>query len=362
MKFNTKIQHFKNLYIFFIILSLNIFFFSTVKFEAKAFDVKNIDISRPFEIDFNKNEVIDVGFKKAFFELVSSILSSSDQKKINQVKLNEIKGMIETFTIKEEKFIDDVYYVNLGVSFNKKKVFEFLEKKNIFPSVPQKKRFLFIPIVIDENKKDFLNLYNNNIFTEWNNFIKNYHLIEYLLPEEDLEDLNMIKNRYDFIEEYDFKEIISKYNLRSSIVALIFKKENEIRILSKITDNNNTILTNKTFSEINFDNINDIEKLIMTLKTSYEDFWKSSNQVNTSIKLTLNIRVNNSDNFEISKFEKILDENDLVYDYYISSFDKDFTFYKIIFNGNPNMFLKFMSEKEYVFNTQNKIWILKQKN
>ena len=362
MKFNTEILHFKNLYIFFIFLSLNIFFFSTVKSEAKAFDINNIDISRPFEIDFSKNEVINAGFKKAFFELVSAILSSSDQKKINQVKLNEIKGMIETFTIKEEKFIDEVYYVNLGVSFNKKKVFEFMEKKNIFPSVPRKKKFLFIPIIIDENKKDLLIFYNNKIFTEWNNFTKNYHLIEYLLPEEDLEDLKIIKNKYEFIEEYDFKEIISKYNLSSSIVALIFKKENKIRILSKITDNDNTVLTNKTFSEINFDNVNDIENLIIKLKVSYEDFWKSSNQVNTSIKLTLNIRVNNKDTFEISKFEKVLDENELVYEYYISRFDKDFTFYQIIFNSNPNTFLKLMSDKEFMFNTQNKIWTLEQKN
>ena len=29
--------------------------------------------------------------------------------------------MIESFTIKEEKFIDEVYYMNLGVTFNRKK-------------------------------------------------------------------------------------------------------------------------------------------------------------------------------------------------------------------------------------------------
>merc|ERR1711991_76479 len=102
-------------------------------------------------MDFNKNDVINEGFKKAFLELVSSILNSKDQTKIKFAKLNEIKGMVETFTIKEEKFVDEIYYVNLGVSFNKKKVFNFLEKKNIFPSIPQKKKFLFIPIIIDEN-------------------------------------------------------------------------------------------------------------------------------------------------------------------------------------------------------------------
>ena len=67
-------------------------FFSTEKIEAKSFDVENIDISRPFEINFNKNEVIDEGFEKAFFELISIIVTSIDKEKINKIKLNEIKG------------------------------------------------------------------------------------------------------------------------------------------------------------------------------------------------------------------------------------------------------------------------------
>ena len=136
-KYNSKF-----LYIFFITLSLNIFFFSTVKSESKAFRVDNIEISRSFEINFNKNDVIDDGFKKAYFELITLIVKSSDQKKIDKIKLNEIKGMIESFTIKEEKFIDEIYYVNLGVIFNKKKIFNYLENKNVFPSIPKKKNIL----------------------------------------------------------------------------------------------------------------------------------------------------------------------------------------------------------------------------
>ena len=95
-------------------------FFSTVKVEGKAFKIENIEISQPFEINFDKRKVIDDGFKKAFSELISLIVNSSDLKKIKQTKLNEIKGMIDTFSIKQEKFIDEIYYVNLGVSFNKK--------------------------------------------------------------------------------------------------------------------------------------------------------------------------------------------------------------------------------------------------
>ena len=123
MIFNNKLIYLKFLYNFLFVLSLIIFFFSTTKVFGKSFNIDNIEISKPFEINFDKNEVIDKGFKEAFFELVSLIVNSSDTKKINQVKLNEIKGMVESFSIKEEKFINEIYYVNLGVSFNKKKSF-----------------------------------------------------------------------------------------------------------------------------------------------------------------------------------------------------------------------------------------------
>ena len=60
---------------------------------------------------------------------------------MNQIRLNELQEMIESFSIKEEKFIDEVYNVNLDVSFNKKKILNYLENKNVFPSSPIKKRY-----------------------------------------------------------------------------------------------------------------------------------------------------------------------------------------------------------------------------
>ena len=238
MIFKIKKSIPKILYIFFILLSLNIFFFSTDKIFAKSFDIENIDISRPFEMNFDKNQVINEGFERAFFELISLIVSSSDRNKINNIKLNELKGMIESFSIQEEKFINEIYYVNLGVSFNKKKIYKYLEERNIFPSVPNRKKFLFIPIIIDENKKDLLIFDKNEIFKNWNINSEKTHLIEYLLPTEDLEDLDQIKKNYEIIEQYDFKEVTSKYNLDDSIISLIFKDNDGLRVLSRITYNN----------------------------------------------------------------------------------------------------------------------------
>ncbi len=359
MVFKTKKSKSNILYIFFVVLSLNIFFFSTDKNFAKSFEIENIDISRPFEINFDKNQVINEGFYQAFFELIALIVSSNDRKKIDNIKLNNLKGMIESFSIQEEKFINNIYYVNLGVSFNKKKIYNYLEEKNIFPSVPIKKKFLFIPIIIDENKKDLLIFNNNIIYENWNKDLVKTHLIEYILPTEDLEDLNQIKKKYEIIEQYNFAEIISKYNLKDSIISLIFRDKDQLRVLSRITYNKNVILKNQSYFQRDVNDEEQAKKLIKELKIVYEDHWKKINQINTSIKLPLNIKISNKDYKTISDFEKNLDDLDLINNFLITKFDENFTYYKVIFNGTPSIFLKIMEEKNYSFNTQNKIWLIK---
>ena len=357
--FNQKTSFTKILYIFFIILSLNLFFFSTDKVIGKVFEIKDIEISEAFEINFNKNNVIDQGFRDAFSKLTKLILNSSDQKKLKKPKLIELKEMVDSFSIKQENFKEEIYYVNLDVRFNKKKVLNYLEIKNIFPSIPIKKKILFLPIIIEENKKDLFLFSENEVFQKWNLNKETYHLLDYILPAEDLEDFNLIKKKYEFIEEYDFKEIIDKYNLGDSIVALIFKNQKDLRILSRITIKDNVVLKNQTFSNINLKKDDQIKFVIDELKLIYEDYWKNFNQINTSIKLPINITINTNDNDKISKFEKTLEELDLIYDFFIIKFDKDYIYYQIIFNSTPNIFLKTMREYNFDFDTQNKIWLLR---
>ena len=351
-------HYFKNLYILFIVLSLNIFFFSTTKVLAKSFEINDIEISKPFENNFNKNIVIDTGFKEAFSKLIQTIIRSADYKKVKNIKLNEIKAMVDSFSIKEEKFIDQNYYVNLGVSFNKKKIFKYLERKNIFPSQIIKEKFLFIPIIIDENDNDLKIFSNNLVYEKWNTINQEYYLINYLLPTEDLEDLSIIKKNYDLIENYDFKEIIKKYYLENCIIALFFKNGQEVRILSKIITKNKVVINNDSFPEFDLQNEEKINSLISRLKNTYEDTWKNYNQINTSIKLPIVLRVDNQNFTKLIKFENTLSELDLVNYFSIKKFNNKYLYYEIIFNGTPTNFLNIMKDKNYKFDTQKKIWIL----
>mgnify|MGYP001486457583 CR=1 FL=1 len=147
--------------------------------------------------------------------------------------------------------------------------------------------------------------------------------------------------------------------MENSIITLIFKGDEQIRVLSRISTNKKTVLKNQTFSNLDIENPDEVKAFIDDLKLIYEDHWKKFNQINTSIKLPLNIRIKNSNNLKISKFERTLKDTDLIYDFFISKFDNEHVYFQVIFNGTTDMFIKLMSENNFNFNTDKKIWILK---
>jgi len=232
-------------------LALLKIFFSTTFLQASTFEVKNTQISKEFDINFDKNDVIDAGFKIAFDDLILKIIKSKDHFKLKNISEKNLKSMVDTFSIKEEKFIDNHYHANIDVSFNKKKIYEYFEKQNIFLSLPKQKKVFFIPILIDENL-DEITLFSENMFyRNWTIKKEDHFQLEYILPVDDLDDVRIIKKQTNYIEEYDFKEIINKYSIESYIVALIYKNKNQYKILSKIKFNEGLIIDNQIFKDLN---------------------------------------------------------------------------------------------------------------
>ena len=357
MQNNYKFLRISTLYIFFILSVPFKIFFSTTFSYALDLDIQNIEISKPFEINFKKTEAIDEGFIVAFENLISKITISSDQEKIRNIPLSDIKSMVNMFSVREEKFIENNYYVSLDVSFNKYEVFSFLEKKNIFPASPASKKLFLMPILIDEND---VFIFSNNIFYKnWNLKRDDFELLEYILPSEDLEDIQLIKKNSLNLEKYDFKEIINKYSIDDYIIILIFKDRDSFKILSKINFSENELIDHQKLENIKLEKNLEFEKIIDKLKIIYEDYWKKNNLINTSIKLPLTISLNVNDNKKINEFEKSLSELDLISYFSIYKFNNQEIFYKIIFNGSPKKFLTEMKNIGYEFDTQRKIWNLK---
>ena len=89
----------KTLYIFFVVLALNIFFFSTANLNAKAYLIEDIEISEPLENNFDKDSLINRGFEKAFYELINTLIRSSDFKKIKTIRTTNTFQIFFVFTI-----------------------------------------------------------------------------------------------------------------------------------------------------------------------------------------------------------------------------------------------------------------------
>ena len=359
MQIINKFYKLLNVYIHFILFSLLIVFFSTTYSNANAFKVSDIEISSPFELNFEKNHVIDKGFQTSFSELISMITTSGDKKKIKNVSIKELKGMIDSFTISDEKFINNEYFANLETTFNKKKVLKFLENKNIFPSIPQRNKVLLFPILV-ETKDNSIYLFNNNIFYDkWNESKNSYDLLNYLLPSEDIEDLIELQKTSNDMETYDFSKLINKYDIKDNIILIIYKEGNSIRTLSKINLNNDFKILNKNYPKINIENNDDFFNIVRSLKQVYEDQWKKNNEINTSIKLPITISINSKKTKKIIELEQVLDSMDLISEFNILNFNSESIKYKITYNGTPDIFLNDMRKNDFEFEMKNNIWILK---
>jgi len=359
MQINKKLNNFNKLYIFFFssILFINIIFLTPLN--ANLFKIIDLEISEPFELNFNKERVIDKGFRKAFEEMISRIATSDDKIKIKDTSLMEIKNLIDSFNMSNERFINETYLVNFDVNFNKKNTLFFFNKKNIFPSIPIKKNLILIPVLVDLQHDNIFLFHNNIFYKSWNKKNERVNLLNYLLPTEDIEDLNLISLNSKSIEDYDFKKIIKKYDMEDYIIVIIYKNGKKLQILSKINLNQYFKINNKKFDNINLSNEKDFFFVLQELKLNYEDYWKKINQINTSIKLPLTISVDAQQHDKIDSLENILVKLDLVASYEIIKFDNQNIYIKIIYNGLPNKFINEMKAENIIINIEKAIWKVK---
>ena len=135
--------------------------------KENIFIVEDIKIEGFFDTNFSREKFIDEAFKKSFLKLLSQILVSEDFSKLKNLSLKEIKNLIYSFKILDEKFKDQRYSAIFQVIYNDQKVKELLSKKNISYFKPKNATVIFFPIFIHDNE---VKIFKENYF--YNNCIK----------------------------------------------------------------------------------------------------------------------------------------------------------------------------------------------
>ena len=357
MHLNISYLSLKRAYIIFF--STVLFFnFSSTELKSSIFSVNDIEITEPFELNFKKEKVVDKAFIEAFKRLMKMTVISSEEIKLSRIKNNEIKNLIDSFKIKDERFIKNYYSAKFDVNFNKQNTLLFFEKKNIFPSLPKKKSIFILPILIDTTNTT-VNLFNQNpFFFNWLDGTNKHFLLDYILHTEDIDIINTLNQNIESLENYNYSNIINKYNVKDFIVCLIFQDNDKIKVLSKITINNNEKIQNNIYNNINLDNENELTSLIISIKNNYEDNWKKINQINRSVKLPLNISVDANDYQKNKLFKEFLHNTEFVSNFFIKDFNNKKINYRIIFNGSPARFLDLCNKNNILIDTTNQIWQL----
>ena len=348
----------KGIYTFFFVFLLLFFLSNKLLANKNNFVVDNVKIVENFNLTFSKDKVFEKAFKVSFYNLMQKVLTTSDYKILKNVNLNEIEYLIENFKISNEEFKDNKYFASFKVTFNRKKISLFLEDKNLFISSPNLIDVYFLPILIDNNK---IEVFDSNIFyTNWKNNNENNYLINYILPIEDIVELeNFIRNIED-LEKIDTSILSNKYDLKNHILCLIYKNDDMLTIFSKTNFLGVTNNFSLNFSKVDLNNKEKINDYIYKIKTSYEDIWKKYNQINTSLNLTLEVHLNTSNFEKIEKFENTLLNIDVIKSFSIKKFNLDKNIYEVIYNGNPDKLIEKFSDYGISLSYENQKWTVNE--
>ena len=347
-----------HLYIFFSIIIIIFAEFSTNFVKAENFRITNVDIKEEYNLNFNKSKAIDKAFKKAFKILVFQILQNEDKKILKDININQIKSFVDSFSIREEAFIENNYQSKINVDFNKKELINFLNSKGIITSSINPIDVIILPILIDLKKNQIFTYTKNPFFLNWNFNPEKYHQINYILPNEDIEDFSIIKKNIKDIEKHNFDEIFQKYSINNKILVVLIKQDDQLRVFSKLKFEKEEMYINKYFSVSNFNDLKEVTSIILELKNNFENKWKSINIINTSIVLPIKLSINTNDFVLTNQVESTLKDIDLISNYEIVRLNNLEIIYKIIFNGTPDKFLKIMSSKKLNIDTSGEIWKL----
>ena len=155
--------------------------------------------------------------------------------------------------------------------------------------------------------------------------------------------------------------VIVSYKSKKKVLKFLNRIGNKFKIIIIENSNDLTIKreVNKNFNNVDISNKTFIKNIILEIKNTYEDRWKSLNKLNTTIELPIRLSVD-SNNIELSnKLEKTLMNLDFVSDFKIERFNNDEIIYKIIFNSTPQRFLENIMISGFKIDTTKSIWKIK---
>ena len=321
-------------------------------YAESIFTVNNVQVNKnSFK---NKEELINIAFKKGFEKLNSKILLEKDYIKTKKTSLSIIKNLVSHYQIIKNNNENLQNFELINLYFKRDKMYNFYSKNDIKYSDVSGKVIKILPILIIEDETF---IYDKNFFIE--NWLKtenknknNNESIEYIFPLENLETIEAIKKNQNNLGAINLVDLFDKDDEIDNLLIIINYEKQKTKIFLKGIISSKKIVKNLTFEDKTEEKIEYI-KILNFLKKEILELIKSQNIIDIGAPVFLNINLTLNNQKDLFLFQNILNEIDLIENFNVKEFNNEFAYINIKYYGKINKIREKLIEKGIKINFKN---------
>ena len=340
-----------------IIFILIVFFKTETLFsDNNLFSVNNVEIEKKDKItnDILANRAI----KKGFNQLLKRILLTEDVNRLSDLKFSNIKELVIyyqiTNTSNDKKEIEKINY---NVTFDKNRIHNLFYKRGILYSEITDKELYILPLLIKDNKVFIFN--NNYFYKNWNVVYEN-ELIEFILPQENIEIIQYINFFKENLIKLEIVKIFQEYlNKNIALILIDDNKSNNGKVFIKTLIQGKKISKSFNLKKNNLNTNMFYNEIIINTKKQLIDLVKSKNLVDVSTPFFLNVKLNLNRNSNLAKLNLRIKKIDSIENIYVQEFNKDYVSLRIKYLGKLDNIITQLKKENIDLRLINDLWIIK---
>ena len=335
-----------------IILILVIFLKTGNNLSAdNLFFVNNIEIAK--KTSNNIETLANEAIKKGFRELINKVLLKKDEIKLNSLQFSEIKDLISYYQIIEGED-EDQNKIFFNISFDKDKLHTLFYNTGLKYSDISQNELYLLPIFKKDNQ---LNIYTNNYFYEnWNKMNINT-VVEFILPIENIEVLQVLNNNIENLLNVKIREIFSEYDNKNLALIIIEENDSKIeKIFLKTLIVGKEIDKNLEIDKKNFKQDQFYEKIIFQTKEEIVNLVKSQNLIDIRTPSFMNVKLMSSKKNNLVELSKRLKKIDLIENIFVQELNTDYVNLKIKYLGKINKIIEQLKNENIILELKGDQW------
>ena len=320
-------KYFKYLFI------LIVFFKTETLLSAdRIFSVNNIELAK--KGDITQDELVNKAIKKGFKDLVERILLNEDKNKVLGLEFSKIKDLVLYYQITDSKEDFSLKKINFNIIFDKAKFHDLFYKLSVPYSEIINEEIYLLPIIVDEDK---LFVYSKNLFYDkWNDLFQS-DIIEFILPVENIETLQIINSNKENLIGLDLNSLFQEYsnkNLALIIIDISNEKGYKIYLRTKILEKK--IDKNIKLNRLNLNEADYIKKVINKTSEEIINLVKSQNLIDVRTPSFLNVQLQLSKSNNLIELNNRLKKIGSIDNIFVQELNSEYVLLKIKYLGKLN--------------------------